>query len=160
DRVRIRMGTDDEATIVRWIFRQFVVERKTDAEIARQLNRARTANQHRRPWTDRMIHRILQNENYVGNLIYNRTSRRLGQKLTNNPDHAWVRSSAVVDPTVDQALFVRAQKIMAGRYVSMPEDQMLLRLRVTLARKGKLNSRIIDGTLGLPSASSYVKHFG
>ncbi|NYG44867.1 hypothetical protein GGD67_002315 [Bradyrhizobium sp. IAR9] len=37
---------------------------------------------------------------------------------------------------------------------------MLLRLRLTLRRRGKLNSRIINSTLGLNHVSSYVKHFG
>jgi DNA invertase Pin-like site-specific DNA recombinase len=160
DRVRIRFGSEEEAAIVRWIFRQFVVERKSDTEIARQLNRTSIANHNGRPWTDGMIHTVLKNENYVGNLVYNRTSRRLGQKLVNNPQHLWIRGAAAIDPIVDQSLFVRAQKIMAERRVEIPEDQMLLRLRVTLNRKGRLNSSIINNTVGLPCVSSYVKHFG
>ncbi|MEH2548663.1 DNA invertase Pin-like site-specific DNA recombinase [Bradyrhizobium sp. AZCC 2262] len=160
DRVRLRLGSDEEAAIIRWIFQQFVLERKTNVEIARRLNLANIANHHGRPWTDIMIQAILKNENYVGNLVYNRTSRRLGQKLVNNPHHLWIRSVSVLDPIVDEELFARAQKIMAERYIVIPEDQMLRRLRLTLARKGKLNSRIITDTPGLPSVTSYVKHFG
>ena len=52
---------------------------------------------------------------------------------------------------VDQDLFARAQKIMAERYISIPEDEMLRRLRLTLARKGKLSDGIIRNTAGLPS---------
>jgi hypothetical protein len=85
-----------------------------------------------------MVHSILRNENYIGNLVYNRTSRRLGQTQVNNPDQLWIRSLGVVPPVIDQDLFARAQKIMAERYISIPEDQMLRRLRLTLARKGKL----------------------
>ncbi|MEH2519150.1 hypothetical protein V1279_004723 [Bradyrhizobium sp. AZCC 1610] len=107
-----------------------------------------------------MIQAILKNENYVGNLVYNRTSRRLGQKLVNNPQHLWVRSAAAVDPMVDQDLFARAQKIMAEQYISIPEDEMLRRLRHTLARRGKLSDGIIRNTAGLPSTQCYVKHFG
>ena len=40
-----------------------------------------------------MVHAILKNENYVGNLVYNSTSRRLGQTQVNNPRHLWVRSA-------------------------------------------------------------------
>jgi hypothetical protein len=160
DRVKLQLGPDAEATIVRWIFNQFVVDRKSDAEIARQLNRTNIAKNNGRPWTDGMIHTILKNENYVGNVVYNRTSRRLGQKLVNNPDQLWIRGMAALDPIVDQGLFARAQKIMAERRAEISEDQMLLRLRVTLNRKRKLNSSIINDTGGLPSASTYVKHFG
>jgi len=48
---------------------------------------------------------------------------------------------------------------MAG-YISIPEDEMLRRLRLTLARKGKLSDGIIRNTAGLPSTQCYVKHFG
>jgi DNA invertase Pin-like site-specific DNA recombinase len=160
DRVRLRPGSEEEVAVVRWIFQQFVVERKTYVEIARQLNRVNVANHHGRPWTDIMIQAILKNENYVGNLVYNRTSRRLGQKLVNNPQHLWVRSAAAVDPMVDQDLFARAQKIMAEQYISIPEDEMLRRLRLTLARRGKLSDGIIRNAAGLPSTQCYVKHFG
>ncbi|MEH2537089.1 hypothetical protein V1278_002590 [Bradyrhizobium sp. AZCC 1577] len=79
-------------------------------EIARRLNRVNVTNHDGRPWTDVMIEAILKNENYVGNLVYKRTSRRLGQKLVNNPHHLWVRSAAAVDPMVEQDLFARAKK--------------------------------------------------
>jgi len=107
-----------------------------------------------------MIHRILKNENYVGKIVYNRTSRRLGQKLVNNPLDRWVRSEVVVDPVVDQGHYERAQRIMENRYLSISEDEMLLRLRLLLKRKGKLSFNIINSAAGVPSTSSYVKHFG
>jgi DNA invertase Pin-like site-specific DNA recombinase len=160
DRVRLRPGSQKEAEIVRWIFHRFVVEQESDAEIARGLNRARVANHNGRPWTYGMIHCILKNESYVGNIVYNRTSRRLGQKLVNNPLDCWIRSNPVLEPIVDKDLFARAQKIMEDRYLSLPEEQMLLRLRLLLKRKGKLNSSIIGSASGVPCVSSYVKHFG
>jgi hypothetical protein len=160
DRVRLRLGPDEELAVVRWIFQQFVLEGKTDAEIARQLNRAKIANQHGRPWTYTMVHNILKNENYVGNLTYNKTSRRLAQTQINNPEHAWIRRPGVVPPVVDRDIFARAQKIMDVRYISIPEDQMLRRLRLTLARTGKLSMSVIKHAAGLPSPSCYVKHFG
>lgn len=141
DRVLLAPGSQEEASIIRWIFAEFVDEKKTDIAIARQLNRAGIINQHGRPWTAEMIHNILRNENYVGNIIYNRTSRRLGQRLVKNHPDRWVRSGLVIDPIVDRALFERAQKIMDNRYVSISDDEMLLRLRLLLKRKGKLTFR-------------------
>jgi DNA invertase Pin-like site-specific DNA recombinase len=160
DRVRLRPGSKKEAETVRWIFHQFVVEQESDAEIARALNRAKVANHNGRPWTSSMIHCILRNEGYVGNIVYNRTSRRLGQKLVNNPLDRWIRSNPVLEPLVDKDLFARARKIMEDRYISLPEEQMLLRLRLLLKRKGILNSSIIRSASGVPCVSSYVKHFG
>lgn len=160
DRVRLALGSEQETDIVKWIFHQFVVEQENDAEIARQLNRANVANQHGRNWTEGMIHNILRNENYIGHIVYNRTSRRLGQKLVNNPTDRWVRSDLAVDPIVDRDLFARAREIMDNRYVSITEDEMLQRLRELLKRKGRLTLTLVNSTPGLPSASSYMKHFG
>src|SRR5215216_5912116 len=159
DRVRIQPGSDEETAIVRWIFHQFVVERKSYSQITRELNRAKMTNQGR-PWTGTMIRIILMNENYIGNIVYNRTTRPIGQKLISNPRDRWVRGLAVIDPIVDPNLFTRAQKIMAERRVQIPEDRMLLRLRTALHRKGKLSWSIIDDTPGLPSAGTYAAHFG
>ncbi|MCK1571750.1 hypothetical protein IVB09_08720, partial [Bradyrhizobium sp. 174] len=61
---------------------------------------------------------------------------------------------------MDPGIFVHAQKLLAVRRVEIPEDEMLVRLRLALRRRGKLNSRIINETLGLNHVSSYVKHFG
>jgi DNA invertase Pin-like site-specific DNA recombinase len=160
DRVRLRSGTQQEADIIRWVFHQCVVERKADAEIARELNRAKIPHPNGKAWSDSIVHTILKNENYVGNLVHNRTSRRLGQKLVNNPENLWIRSDGVITPMVDRGLFMRAQKILADRYVSLTDDQMLLRLRVLLSRKGELCSGIINKASGVPSSECYVKHFG
>jgi DNA invertase Pin-like site-specific DNA recombinase len=160
DRVRLQHGSTEEAAVIRNIFDQFVNGRKSYSDIRRQLNDAGIANHNGRPWTDGMIPTILANENYIGKTIYNRTSRRLGRELVKNPDHAWVRGAAAIEPIVDPGVFARAQKLLAERRVEIPEDEMLLRLRLTLRQRGKLNSRIINTTLGLNHVSSYVKHFG
>lgn len=160
DRVRLEQGSPEESAVIRWIFNQFVVERKSYTEIRRVLNAGQIANHNGRPWTDGMIPTILGNENYVGNIVYNRTSRSLGRRLIKNPSHAWVRGAAEIEPIVDPDTFARAQKLLAERRLELPEEEMLLRLRLTLRRRGKLNSRIINTTLGLNHVSSYVKHFG
>jgi len=77
-----------------------------------------------------------------------------------NPQERWVRGLAAIAPIVDPSIFARAQKLIAERRVQIPEDQMLLRLRTTLHRKGKLSWTIIDNTPGLPSAGTYADHFG
>ncbi|MCK1351966.1 recombinase family protein [Bradyrhizobium sp. CW7] len=160
DRVRLQHGSVEEAGVIREIFDQFVNCRKSYSDISRQLNDAGIANHNGRPWTDGMIPTILGNESYIGKIVYNRTSRRLGQKLVKNPDNAWVRGAAAIEPIVDEGIFARAQKLLAARRVEIPEEEMLSRLRLTLRRRGKLNSHIINTTLGLNHVSSYVTHFG
>jgi DNA invertase Pin-like site-specific DNA recombinase len=160
DRVRLVLGSEEETAVVRWIFEQFVLDRNSSAAICRQLNQGNIANHHGRPWTGSMIRSILRNENYVGKVVYNRTSSPLGQKLVNNPRERWIRSDVVLAPIIDQDLFARAQKIMDDHWISISEEEMLLRLRALLRHKRRLSARIIDSAPGVPSASSYVNHFG
>ncbi|MBB4257307.1 recombinase family protein [Bradyrhizobium sp. CIR3A] len=160
DRVLVQAGSNEENRTVRWIFDQFVEERKCDAEIARTLNQAQVNNHHGRPWTPLMIHNVLKNENYIGKVVYNRTSKQLGQKLRSNPPEQWVRATGAIKPIVDEDVFERARRIMADRYIAISEDEMLKRLRTALARRGRLTTRIINSTPGLPCSDSYVDHFG
>ncbi|MHC4041612.1 recombinase family protein [Bradyrhizobium sp. 23AC] len=160
DRVLVKAGSEEEARTISWIFRQFVEERKSDAAIARALNQERIGNHHGRPWTRLMVHNVLKNENYIGKVVYNRTSKQLGQKLKSNPPEQWVRSSADIKPIVDEELFAGAQHIMEDRYVAISEVEMLKRLRATLVHRGRLTTQIINSTRGLPCSDSYVDRFG
>jgi DNA invertase Pin-like site-specific DNA recombinase len=160
DHVKLRPGASDEIAIVTWIFNQFVEERRSEAEIARQLNRRAIPNKLGQPWNRRLVGMLLKNENYVGNVVYNRRSYRLKQKGVDNPSHLWIRGLAALEPIVERSLFLRAQKIIEERRVQLPEDEMLARLRATLKRRGRLSSAIINDTVGLPCTATYMEHFG
>jgi DNA invertase Pin-like site-specific DNA recombinase len=159
DHVRLRPGTPDETAVVKWIFQQFEQE-KSETAIARELNRRAVATSTGRPWNRTLIGRILRNENYVGNVVFNQRSRILGQATVYNPPDRWIRSESCIEPIVERDTFLRAKKIIEERRVSLPEEEMLARLRRTLVKKGRLSPAIIDGTVGLPCTASYQQHFG
>ncbi len=159
DHVRVSPGTADEVAVVRWIFAQFL-KKNSETAIARELNRKGTPTNTGRRWSRALIGRILRNENYIGNLVYNRSSRKLGEKKTLNPPTLWIRSEGCIEPIIDREVFLRTQKIIKERRVSLPEGEMLKRLRLTLKRKGKLSPKIIDQTVGLPCKTIYMQRFG
>jgi DNA invertase Pin-like site-specific DNA recombinase len=159
DRVRLALGSEHEAAIVRGIFQQFVIERKSICQIAREMNLSGVLNQNGGPWNHHSIRAILKSENYIGNLVYNRRSRPLGQKKVYNPPDLWVRRDGVIEPMVDPSLFAQAQKLLAGRRTEVSEDEMLLRLRLLLKHRGRLSSSVVKDALGIP-CSSYAEHFG
>jgi hypothetical protein len=103
---------------------------------------------------------MLRNENYIGNLLYNRTSGKLGEKKTFNPPALWIRSDGCIEPIVEREDFWRAQKIIKERRVSLSEGEMLKRLRLALKKKGQLSPKIIDETVGLPCKTIYMQRFG
>src|SRR5882672_7111410 len=80
DRVRVRPGTADERAIVQWIFREYL-QGKSQNDIWRELNLRGVPTKSGRPWGRNLIRVILRNEVYIGNLVYNRASKKLGSKL-------------------------------------------------------------------------------
>ena len=159
DHVRVRPGTADERAAVRRIFEEFV-RGKSQAEIIRELNRRGVPTKNGLPWSSNLMCALLRNEAYIGNLVWNRVSQKLGAKKTNNPKDLWIRSEGCVEPIVDRDVFFRAKKILEEYRVSLSEEEMLARLRKVLMKKGSLSASIIDTTPGLPCSSTYLKHFG
>jgi DNA invertase Pin-like site-specific DNA recombinase len=159
DHVRLRPGTPDEVAVVRWIFQQFA-QNKSESAIARELNRRAIPSSTGAPWNRALVGRLLRNENYVGSLVFNRQSQKLRGDRVDNPPDLWIRSEGCIEPIVEQDVFLCAKKIMEERRVSLPEEEMLARLRRTLMKAGRLSPAIIDKTVGLPCTKSYLDHFG
>jgi DNA invertase Pin-like site-specific DNA recombinase len=159
DHVRLVPGTTDETAIVRWVFERFL-RKKSETAIARELNRMAVPTNTGRPWNRFTIGRLLRNENYIGNLIYNRRSAKLREKRNCNPPELWIRSEGSVEAIVERNLFLRARKVIEERRVSLSEEEMLTRLRKTLMKRGKLSPAIIDGTVGLPCTATYMNRLG
>jgi DNA invertase Pin-like site-specific DNA recombinase len=159
DHVRLQPGPADQVAIVKWIFQQFV-QGKTERAIAKELNACRIPPHKGQPWNRDLVTSILRNEAYIGNLLYNRSSKKLGAKKTHNPASVWIRSEGSVEPIVDREMFLRARRIMRERRVDISEEEMLIRLRKLLMKMGKLSRSIIDQTVGLPCCRTLLVHFG
>jgi hypothetical protein len=160
DRVILKPGPAEEQELVRRIFREFVVERKCESRIARELKKEGVTNQYGRPWTSWTIRYLLRNECYIGQNVYNRMTMRLGQKGRPNPPDLWVRSQAAFEPIVEPAVFLQAQKVISRRRLVLSDDEMLGRLRALLEEKGELTARLIDRAYDLPCNTVYCDRFG
>lgn len=158
--VLLRPGPARELRIVRRIFREFVVGKRSQAEIARRLNQAGIPNHRDKPWSDWMIHYLLQNENYIGNLTYNRSSYRLRNVRIKNPSKDWIRSKAGFDPIVSERIFAKAQERMKMHYVRRSDEQLLAELRDVLSEKGQLSADIMNKMPAIPSPALYAWRFG
>lgn len=159
DHIRVRPGDPKEIAVVRWIFDRFL-EVKCETVIAWELNKAKVPSRPGKPWTRVMVGAILRDQSYMGNLIFNRRSWKLRQTRTYNPPEQWVRSEGCIEPIVDRDIFLKANKIIEERRVDLSEEEMLLRLRKTLLKEGRLSINIIDRTPGLPCVATCQKHFG
>jgi DNA invertase Pin-like site-specific DNA recombinase len=159
DHVRLQPGAANEVAVVQWIFHRFL-EVRSEKAIARELNRQGIPTSNGGHWRGPFVTRILRNENYVGNLIYNRRSKKLRGDPVYNPPNLWVRSEGCIEPIVGLDVFLAAKKVIEERRVDLPEEEMLARLRRTLTKEGRLSPAIINKTIGLPCHHVYIAHFG
>ena len=146
--------------MIREVFRQCGDEHKTDTQIARALNEEGIKNRLGNPWTSQAVRYLLSNENYIGTLLYNRKTCRLGATIRNNAPSAWIRVPGVFPPIVDPDLFQRAQLVKTQRRVNLSDREMLARLEALYREKGRLSANLIDEADDLPSQTTYIHHFG
>ena len=160
DRVVLIPGPPDEVEIVRWIFTSFVQQRKHLREIARILNERGIKNARGGAWQWHHVRQTLRNENYIGNIVWNRQSVKLKGKVVNNPPDKWVRTTGALELIIERSLFDAAQAILRERPKKLTQEQKLAPMRRLLRKHGTLSMKLINRSTGTPSASSYVRWFG
>jgi DNA invertase Pin-like site-specific DNA recombinase len=160
DHIRLRPGPPNDVAVVKWIFRRFL-DVRSERAVARELTRLGIPPSRGERWTGPKITKILKNENYIGNIIYNRRSRKLRGNHIYNPPVQWIRSEGCIEPIVASDVFLAVKKIMEERRVDgLTDEEMLARLRRTLMKEGRLSPTIIGKTVGLPCPHVYIAHFG
>jgi DNA invertase Pin-like site-specific DNA recombinase len=155
-------GPHQEIKIVQEIFASFANRSKTRTEIANDLNARRIRNARGNKWCWLTINNMLKNEVYLGHLIFNRRSQKLGGEQVINPREMWVRHDNAFKPIVSPELFAKAQKVRvelaAGRRKT--DKELLDKLRALLRKKGRLTVKIIHAENGMPRDRTYAKRFG
>lgn len=159
DHIRVRPGDPVEVAVVKWIFERFL-EVRSETVIAWELNQKGLVSSTGAAWTRAAVGTVLRNESYIGNLIFNRKSQKLRQAAVKNPPDQWIRSEGCIEPLIDRELFFSVRKIIEERRVDLSEEEMLVRLRKTLLKEGRLTPTIINRTPGLPCSATCRTHFG
>lgn len=160
DRVILKPGPPEEVEVVRRLYRMFVVQRRTETEIAKVLNEQGILTDLGRPWTRGTVHQVLTNEKYIGNNVYNRASFKLKAKRVVNTPDMWVRSDAAFEAIVERDFFEAAQRIIQERSRRFTDEELLSRLSALLADKGWLSGLVIDEIEDMPSSSTFRHRFG
>ena len=160
DRVVLAPGPPSEVEIVRRLYRMFVVQRRTESEIAAALNAEGLSTDLGRPWTRGVVHQVLTNEKYVGNNVYNRVSNKLKAKRVANPPDMWVRADGAFPAIVEPDFFEAAQRIIQDRSRRFSDQDLLDRLSALLSEKGWLSGLVIEEVENMPSSSTFRQRFG
>ncbi len=160
DRIVLVPGPDDELRIVREIYESFVNQRKTEAEIAADLNARGVATDYGRAWNRSTVRSILTNQKYIGSNVYNRRSFKLKQRHVVNPEPMWVRKDAAFPAIVSQSDFDAAAAIIEARDRKFSDEEMIDKLRDLLLKEGKLSGILIDEIEEMPPSNAYAYRFG
>ncbi len=86
-------------------------------------------------WTYSTIHKILNNEMYLGNMIQGKTYRRMNGRANTVPNDNWIRVEGTHEAIIDQATWDKAQSMLT------------------------LNAKDLDFTPSEPLTSRYVNIF-
>lgn len=160
DRVILTPGPDAEVSLVRQVYRAFVHDKRSELEIANDLNRHGIPTDLDRPWTRGTVHQLLINEKYVGDNIWNRRSFKLKKKRVRNDPEMWIRAQGAFSAIVERDLFEAARAIISARSFRLSDDEMLAVLRGLYEQHGLLSGLIIDECDNMPSSSAYSCRFG
>lgn len=160
DRVILVAGPDEEVLVVRRIYKEFISDGKSEAEIANELNAEGILTDFGRMWNRVTVHQVLTNEKYIGNNVYHRTSFKLKRKHVVNPPDKWIRADGVFQGLVDRDEFFRAQGIILARSRKLTDEEMLEKLRGLLKEHGHISGILIDEAEGLPSSTAFRHRFG
>lgn len=85
---------------------------------------------------------------------------RLGTTPLAVPQSDWVLCPGAHDAIVDTETFALAQEVRTGRTILKTNQQLLHDLRALLEAKGKLSNKMIDASVGMPSARTFWYRFG
>lgn len=159
DRIRIVLGPAPELRVVRWIFRQSAAGVPCN-ETVRKLNAKGVFNQAGRRWSFTGLRELLNDERYIGTLVFGKTTRAIGRiNGSLSPDRE-VRVPHTFPALVSRELFEAARAAREKRNRKPSTIGMLEAMKVVCARHGRISSRLLDSCPDTPTAQSYIRRFG
>lgn len=153
-------GPPHEVAIVERIFREFADEHRSVDSIADRLNSEGIPYLRGSTWKGNTLRILLQDPHYIGTQVWGRTTAYLSNPVQRLPFQRWAICLDAFEPIISKGLYLRAQQVFANFTIRLTDEQLLQRLRLTLKKHGKLNSRIIDESRFCPGATAYHRRFG
>lgn len=159
-RVTLVEGDPAQVAAIQRIFHEFVDLGQSEYKIAEGLNADGILSPSGRRWGAGSVLGRLQNETYIGTLVYNKTTQKLKTPRRDNPPEQWVRSPEAFEGLVTAEQFARAQEILEERRRKYDPDRMLRQLDALYKQYGVFRSSLLRLQEDMPTAGTYAKHFG
>jgi DNA invertase Pin-like site-specific DNA recombinase len=153
DHIVLVPGPPNEVALVRQIFSWYLRDKLGVGKIAARLNTFGICNASGRPWTDSAIYGLLKNEKYIGNMLWNRSSKKLHGQFVRNPSARWVRADGAFEPIVDSETFAAAQARLTRNRLKVDASKALASISRLLHESGRLSLKDIGERLDIPGKS-------
>lgn len=165
NRVRLIPDPEYKAEAVRRIFDLFVTEDRSERQIATILDDENISPPRSARWHVSTIRRILRDEQYIGSVVYNKTSQRkvdyeFKAKRTNNPREQWVVTPGIYPQVITPAIFEAAQAKFDLRNKRMSPEEILERIRFAFQKYNMLSYSLMSTLPDMPTRSEVIKAFG
>lgn len=160
DRVTLVPGPQDEVDCVREMYRMFIDERLSTAEIANELNRRGIPYSNGRQWYQVGVYRVLTHPKYCGCHVFGQRSQILKGPNVTMPRSTWCIVPDAFEPIVSRDVFEEAQRIIHSRTFFKTNDRVLDALRQLWGKEGKLSQKVISDAKDLPSTGTFWRRFG
>lgn len=159
-RVVLVPGDSTHVEVVLEIFVLFVKKGFDERQIAGHLNAKDIPSPGGVRWSESSVRHILTNQQYIGAVVYNRTSQRLKTKRRANPHDQWIVTPGAYDPVISAELWEGAQTILANRKQRHTREHMIQRLAALYEKYNVVTSRLIRFDEELPSSATVASKFG
>lgn len=159
DRITLTPGLPEEVALVRSIYHWYIEDGWSDSRIARHLRADGGTTHMGSPWDPSTVRRILTNERYCGELLFNQTTRRLHSKVEANPEELWIRCHDAFEPIVSRPYFEKARNIRTLRAAGPAPEDVLGALRAIYQRHGTINIELCKAS-SLPGRETMLRLFG
>ncbi|MYN40334.1 recombinase family protein [Duganella sp. FT109W] len=160
DRVALVPGPAEEVAMVRRIYQLYVAQDLSDRRIAALLRKEGAPRLPGVPWSATAVRRILVNPRYCGDLLYNRTTRRMGKAIARNHAAEWICCHDALPAIIDHSLFDRAQEIRQRRDSGSQREAVLQQLRALYQRHGTVSIALCRHDPSLPGGNTIKALFG
>ena len=160
DRVILVPGPAREIQIVRMIYRMYLSELLSMAEIVGYLNRKGITYPGKSGWSVRAISNILSNPKYVGCNVFGRTSSKLSTPIVRLPKSDWLIVPEAFKPIVTQEVFHDAQTRIRSLTINQSNEELLSSIKTLWTSGGRLSWDIIAKSALTASPSTYRVRFG
>lgn len=159
DHVILAPGPKDEIAIVQDIFKMYAVERMSQREIMRLLNRKGIRNSRGNRWSASNMSMMLANEKYRGTFVYCQTKWPLAGGRVRNPRTDWVRVEGAIEPVISEDIFDKAQRRLKERQ-ELTNADLLNYLTALWCTAGYLSIPRVNRDRVCPTAPTYRDQFG